>query len=39
MTASDLVSLLDGTKDRAELLAMLAPLRLSLDIPDSDKGA
>jgi len=38
MTTDDLVTLLDTTKDRAELLALLAPLRLSLDIPDEDKA-
>jgi len=38
MTTDDLVTLLDTTKNRAELLALLAPLRLSLDIPDEDKA-
>ena len=38
MTTDDLVTLLDTTKNRAELLALLAPLRLTLDIPDEDKA-
>jgi hypothetical protein len=37
MTTDDLVALLNTTKDRAELLALLAPLRLSMDLPDEDK--
>jgi hypothetical protein len=38
MTSDTLIRLLDTVNDRAELLALLAPLRLSLDVPDSEKA-
>jgi hypothetical protein len=38
MTIDELVMLLNDVSDRGELLALMAPLRLSLDIPDEDKG-
>jgi hypothetical protein len=38
MTANDIIAALDTTRDRAELLALLAPLRLSVDLPDDDRA-
>jgi hypothetical protein len=38
MTADDIIALLDVTKDRAELLALLAPLRLPEGVSDFDRG-
>jgi len=38
MTVDELVATFATINDRAELLVLLAPLRLSLDVPDSEKA-
>jgi hypothetical protein len=38
MTADDIVTMLDTTKDRAELLALLAPMRLPHGLPETEQA-
>jgi hypothetical protein len=38
MTADDIIAMLDATKDRAELLGLLAPMRLPESVSDFDRG-
>lgn len=38
MTAADIIDALDSTQDRAELVALLAPLRVPTNVDDFDRG-
>jgi hypothetical protein len=38
MCADNIVAMLDDTKDRAELLALLAPLRLPPDLSNNERS-
>lgn len=37
-TIDDIIAALDGINDRAELLALLAPLRLPTGLPEQDRA-
>jgi hypothetical protein len=38
MTADDIINALDATKDRAELIALIAPRRVPDVVDDFDRG-